>query len=69
MFSKLGADCTIFDYSDRQLAAERMVAEREGYSVEIVKGDMTKTLPFADESFDLIFHPVSNCYVDRKSVV
>ncbi len=64
VFSKLGAHCTIFDYSDRQLAAERMVAEREGYSVEIVKGDMTKKLPFADESFDLIFHPVSNCYVE-----
>ena len=24
---------------------------------------MTKPLPFEDESFDLIFHPVSNCYV------
>ena len=24
---------------------------------------MTKPLPFADEEFDLIFHPVSNCYV------
>jgi SAM-dependent methyltransferase len=24
---------------------------------------MTKPLPFADESFDIIFHPVSNCYV------
>lgn len=26
---------------------------------------MTKRLPFADESFDLIFHPVSNCYVEE----
>ena len=25
---------------------------------------MTKPLPFEDESFDLIFHPVSNCYVE-----
>jgi SAM-dependent methyltransferase len=25
---------------------------------------MTKTLPFEDESFDLIFHPVSNCYIE-----
>lgn len=65
VFSKLGASCTIFDYSDRQLAAERMVAEREGYSVEIIKGDMTKRLPFADESFDIIFHPVSNCYIEN----
>ena len=25
--------------------------------------DMTKRLPFDENSFDLIFHPVSNCYV------
>ena len=64
VFSKLGAKCTIFDYSDKQLDADRMVAEREGYSIEIVKGDMSKTLPFEDEIFDIIFHPVSNSYVE-----
>lgn len=64
VFSKLGAICTVFDYSDSQLGAERMVSEREGYSIEIIKGDMTKRLPFEDETFDLIFHPVSNCYVE-----
>lgn len=64
VFSKLGAVCTVFDNSKRQLEAERMVSEREGYSIEIIKGDMTKPFPFADESFDLIFHPVSNCYVE-----
>lgn len=63
VLSKLGAECTVFDYSDRQLEAEKMVSEREGYSIEIIKGDMSKTLPFEDESFDLIFHPVSNVYV------
>ena len=26
---------------------------------------MTKSLPFIDEEFDLIFHPVSNCYVEE----
>ncbi len=64
VFSKLGAVCTVFDYSDRQLEAERTVSKREGYSIEIIKGDMTKTLPFENESFDIIFHPVSNCYVE-----
>ncbi len=64
VFSKLGAFCTVFDYSDRQLESERKVSEREGYSIEIIKGDMTKTLPFENESFDIIFHPVSNCYVE-----
>lgn len=65
IFSALGAECTVLDYSDAQLNSERMVAEREGYSIAIVKGDMTNPLPFADDSFDLIFHPVSNCYVEN----
>ncbi len=63
VFAALGADCTVLDYSLRQLESERMVAEREGYDIRIVRADMTKPLPFADESFDLIFHPVSNCYI------
>jgi len=64
LFSALGADCTVLDYSDKQLESERLVAEREGYSVNIVKADMTLHLPFDDASFDLIFHPVSNCYIE-----
>ncbi len=63
VFAANGAKCTIFDYSDSQLEKERIFAEREGYDIEIIKGDMTKPLPFADESFDIIFHPVSNCYI------
>jgi len=63
VFTALGAECTVLDYSVRQLESERIVAGREGYSIEIVCADMTKPLPFVDESFDLIFHPVSNCYV------
>ena len=64
IFSALGARCTVLDYSQEQLARERLVAQREGYAVEIIRGDMTQPLPFADESFDLVFHPVSNCYVE-----
>jgi len=63
IFAALGAECTVLDYSEKQLESERKVAEREGYNIEIVRADMTKPLSFADESFDLIFHPVSNCYV------
>ena len=65
VFAALGAVCTVLDYSEVQCESERMVAEREGYPVEIIRGDMTKRLPFADESFDIIFHPVSNCYIEE----
>ena len=69
IFAALGADCTVLDYSVRQLESERMVAEREGYSIRIIRADMTQPLPFGDEEFDLIFHPISNCYIrDVKPV-
>lgn len=65
LFAARGAVCTVLDYSPRQLESERSVAAREGYAIEIVRADMTQPLPFADGSFDLIFHPVSNCYVEE----
>lgn len=65
IFTALGAECTLLDYSAAQCESDRMVAEREGYQVEILQYDMTKPLPFEDETFDLIFHPVSNCYVEE----
>lgn len=65
IFSALGGKCTVLDYSSEQCQREREVAKREGYSVEVIQYDMTKRLPFEDETFDLIFHPVSNCYVEE----
>lgn len=65
IFAALGAECTVFDYSEKQLESERMVADREGYLIRIIRGDMTEPLPFEDGEFDLIFHPVSNCYVEE----
>lgn len=63
VFAALGADCTVLDYSEKQLESERYVSDREGYKINIIRADMTKRLPFEDGAFDLVFHPVSNCYV------
>ena len=63
ILTALGAECTVMDLSSKQVESERMVADREGYQITVIQGDMTKPLPFADNAFDLIFHPVSNCYV------
>lgn len=65
LFAALGAQCCVLDYSQRQLESEEMVARREGYSIRTVRADMSKPLPFEDASFDLIFHPVSNCYIQE----
>ena len=63
IFAALGADCTVLDYSQKQLEKEILVSKREGYEIRIIRADMSKKLPFDNETFDLIFHPVSNCYV------
>jgi SAM-dependent methyltransferase len=58
-----GANVTSFDNSDAQLALDNLVAKREGLSLRTVQGDMADLSVFADESFDLIFNPVSTCFV------
>lgn len=64
-----GANVTVFDNSDGQLGRDRLVAERDGLQIRTVQGDMADLSVFADESFDLIFNPVSTmCIPDVKPV-
>ncbi|WP_312361751.1 class I SAM-dependent methyltransferase [Ensifer sp.] len=58
-----GADVTVFDISEGQLDQDRLVAEREGLSLTAVQGDMRDLSIFADGTFDIVFHPISNLYV------
>ena len=62
VFAALGANVTIFDNSPAQLERDRMVAKRDGLSLRTVEGDMRDLSAFADGSFDLVFHPVSNVF-------
>ena len=57
-----GARVTVLDNSPRQLAQDRMVAEREGLELTTVQGQMADLSAFGDASFDLIVHPISNCF-------
>ena len=63
VFAAAGANVTVLDNSPRQLAQDRLVAERDSLILETVQGDMADLSRFDDESFDLIFHPVSNLFV------
>lgn len=58
-----GASVTVYDNSPRQLAQDRLVAEREGLRLATVEGDMRDLGAFADHSFDLVFHPCSNLFI------
>jgi SAM-dependent methyltransferase len=64
-----GATVTVFDNSPRQLNQDRTVAAREGLQLRTVLGDMRDLSAFADGSFDLIFHPVSNLFCPELAPV
>ena len=61
-FAAAGANVMVLDNSPKQLAQDRLVAERESLDLKTVEGDMADLSMFADESFDLVFHPVSNLF-------
>lgn len=64
ILSAAGADVTVIDNSPKQLAQDKLVADRENLKIKSVLGNMKDLSVFDDGSFDLIFHPVSNCFVD-----
>lgn len=63
LLAAAGANVTVFDNSPRQLAQDKMVADREQLSIQTVEGDMRDLSTFDDQSFDLIVHACSNLFV------
>lgn len=64
IFSALGAKVTVFDNSSEQLSKDAMVAKRDNLDINLEKGDMRDLSRFNDETFDFIYHPISNCFID-----
>ncbi|MBV9957022.1 MAG: class I SAM-dependent methyltransferase [Acidobacteria bacterium] len=62
LFAAAGARVTVLDNSPKQLAQDRFVADRDALELKTVQGLMSDLSCFADESFDLIFHPCSNLF-------
>jgi SAM-dependent methyltransferase len=58
-----GAKVAVLDNSPAQLAQDQCVAKREGLKLDLHLGEMTDLSRFEDGSFDLVFHPVANCYI------
>lgn len=65
IFSALGANVIVFDNSKEQLSKDRMVSERDNLIINLEQGDMRDLSRFEDETFDFIFHPVSNCFINN----
>jgi ubiquinone/menaquinone biosynthesis C-methylase UbiE len=64
-----GAVVTVFDNSPKQLKQDELVAKNEGLCINTVLGDMRDLSAFDKEYFDLIVHPVSNCFVPELEPV
>ncbi len=62
-FALLGAQVTVYDLSDAQLERDREAAAHYGLSIETVQGDMRDLSHFADNSFDIVWHPYSINFV------
>jgi SAM-dependent methyltransferase len=58
-----GARVTVFDNSPAQLKQDQLVAERESLSLRTMEGDAADLSMFADESFDIVFNPVSTVFM------
>jgi SAM-dependent methyltransferase len=69
VFAALGANVTVFDNSPSQLKQDQFVAEREALSLKTVEGDAADLSMFADQSFDVIFNPVSTVFMPDVRVV
>jgi SAM-dependent methyltransferase len=69
IFAALGANVTVFDNSPSQLKQDQLVAEREALSLKTVEGDAADLSVFLDESFDVIFNPVSTVFMQDVRIV
>jgi SAM-dependent methyltransferase len=58
-----GASVTVFDNAPAQLRQDQLVAERESLALRTVEGDAADLSMFPDQSFDLIFNPVSTVFM------
>jgi SAM-dependent methyltransferase len=63
LFAWLGYHVTVVDLSPEQLRRDREVAARHGLSIECVEADMLDLAVLADRHFDLVYQPISACYV------
>ncbi len=69
ILAALGANVTSFDNSQKQLEQDLFVAERDGLEIKTEQGDAADLSRFADESFDFIWHPCSNCFMPELQPV
>ena len=64
IFAAAGAHVTSFDNSEKQLEQDTLVCSQNNLVVKTIQGDMRDLSVLEDASFDLIFHPCSNGFIN-----
>ena len=62
-FGLLGAQVTVYDLSDVQLARDQQGAAHHGLQIETIQGDMRDLSRFGDDQFDIVWQPYSVNFV------
>ena len=67
LFASLGIRVTVADLSPAQLERDRETAHRYGLPIECVEADMLDLACLHGRDFDLVYQPISACYVPDVS--
>ncbi len=68
-FALLGANVTVVDFSEEQLEKDRLVSQKYGKQIRVVKSDM-RDLSFCDDGeFDIVYQPYSINYISSVDAV
>ena len=69
IYAAAGAIVTVVDLSPEMLELDRAVAAERNLELRTVEASMDDLSALPDQSFDIVIHPVSTCYVpDVKPV-
>ena len=69
LYAAAGAVVTVVDISSAQLALDREVAAERGLQLTTLQASMDRLEGLADQTFDVVVHPVSTCYVPQVGPV
>lgn len=68
-FALLGAETTVLDLTENQLAGDRLAANHYGLNIRIEQGDMRDLSRFAEDEYDLVYQGYSINFVPDPTVV
>lgn len=69
LFAAAGADVTVVDISPAMLELDREVATERKLKLRTVEASMDQLSALSAAEFDVVFHPVSTCYVPEVAPV